>query len=127
MNLNKPLKVLLGLGTIWPFVYFFLFVVSIIGLLMNSDHWGNEPPIEAILFFIIFFILYFITIILHIGLMVFCIIHIIKHKSLTEGYKIMWMILLFFMGFFTMPIYWIICIWPEPKENTGELIVSNTL
>ena len=126
MNLSKPMKLLVGAGTFLPM--FFIIVVSIffVAIIASADHWGKEPPSELWIFFAVVIPLYFVVLITFIGLMVFYVFHIVKNITLSEGYKIMWLLLLFFVSFIAIPVYWIICVWPEPKEENGESVSVNT-
>ena len=121
MYLSKPLKVLVGIGTFWPIMFIIIAVMFFVGLTIDADNWGNEPPREFFAFLFMFIPLYFITLLTYLGLMVFYIFHIVKNMSLTESYKIMWIILLFFVSFIAMPVYWIVCVWPEPKTESGKI------
>jgi hypothetical protein len=122
--MKKSTKVLLGIATIWPILYMFLFVAAALLMVFLAQQGG--PPDRgsgSVLFpfgFFVFFILHMLTIFGHMGLTVFYIIRVFKTERLDQNLKIMWTLLLFFVGFFAQPIFWYQHIWRGMPETESE-------
>ena len=130
MQLNKPTKILVGLGTLWLSVYpllFFavwLFMATGIGFFANTPS-QSEPPFFMFPFFAIF-PLHCFTILLQFVLMAFYLIHVIKNTKAAETVKIILGVGCFFMPFIAMPVYFYIYIWLEtpPAWATQSQVVT---
>jgi hypothetical protein len=127
--MKKSRKVLLGIATIWPVIYMCLFVASIFSLILLSGLNDGGPPIGgpqapgSMLFplgFIGFFAVHMVTILGTLALTVFYIIRVIKTERLNQNMKIMWMLLLFFVGMVAQPVFWYLYIWRDPPELTTQ-------
>jgi hypothetical protein len=120
--MKRSTKIWLGIATIWPIIYLALFFVVIFAVFIVAGldpgthvPVGNPPP--SIFFpvgFIAFFVLHMLTIMDTLGLMVFYIIRVFKTEQLDQNMKIMWMLLLFFMGMMAQPVFWYLYIWRDP-------------
>ena len=124
--MKKSTKVLLGIATIWPVLYLFLFMLAMFlmfALIPSGPGSGNGEP-GSVLFplgFLTIFVLHILTIFGHMGLTVFYIIRVFKTERLDQNLKIMWTLLLFFFGFFAQPVFWYLYIWrgmPETHSQT---------
>lgn len=116
--MSKFWKIILGIATAWPFLYFLLFILFIFLLIALSP--GGDPGNLFGVFFGFVFVIHFLTIFLILGLQIFYIVNAVKSESLTQNMKIVWIIALFFGGFVAMPIYWYINIWKESElESAG--------
>lgn len=112
--MKKSTKILLGIATIWPVIYIPLFIVGV--FLMTFLSPGNEGEAPALLaLFPVIFLLHFLTIFGGIALEVFYIVNIFKNKRVEEDKRLMWVLLLFFLNLFVMPVYWYLYIWKEPQ------------
>jgi hypothetical protein len=130
MELKRSTKILLGLVTIWPIVYTFLFVLAIFSMMFLMPFAaGAIPPKqpESLLIplgFLSFFAVHLLTILLSVGLMAFYIVRVFK-TPLDQAMKIMWTILICMYGVFAMPVFWYLYIWREPSPfppgNAGLL------
>ncbi len=117
MQISKPLKILVGIGTLWyvifPFIYIgviFLVMFGILGLAANMDE--NAAPLFILPLFLII-PLFFLTILVYMALMVFYIIHLVKNKEGSETARILLGIGFFFMTTIAMPFYFFLYVWPE--------------
>src|SRR4030081_1308545 len=127
--MKKSTKVLLGLATIWPIVYIFLFAVVIFsvfivaGLNSGPSAPGNNSPASIFfpLGFVAFFIVHMLTIIGSLALTVFYIIRVFKTEQIDQNLKIMWMLLLFFMGMLAQPVFWYLYIWRDAPNLSPNL------
>lgn len=131
MQLGKPVKILVGLGTLWLSVYpllflaVWLFMALGMGLLANIPS-QTEPPFFMFPFFAIF-PLHCFTILLQFVLMAFYLIHVIKNTTAAETVKIILGVGCFFMPFIAMPVYFYIYIWLEtPPAWAAQPPVATT-
>jgi hypothetical protein len=126
--MKKSTKIWLGIATIWPIVYIFLFIAVIFSVfIIAALNSGPQAPVEnspaSILFpigFMGFFVLHMLTIMGTLALTVFYIIRVFKTEQLDQNMKIMWMLLLFFMGMFAQPVFWYLYIWRDAPELSKE-------
>jgi hypothetical protein len=127
--MKKSRKVWLGIATIWPVVYMFLFMASIFSLILLSGLNDGGPPIGgpqapgSLLFplgFIGFFAVHMVTILGTLALTVFYIIRVFKTERLDQNMKIMWMLLLFFLGMVAQPVFWYLYIWRDSPALTNQ-------
>lgn len=104
--MKKSTKIWLGIATIWPIVYIFLFVVVVLSAVILLPHdpgpptLGSGPP-GSMLFpigFMGLFAVHILTILGTLALTVFYIIRVFKTEQLDQNMKIMWMLLLFSWG-----------------------------
>jgi hypothetical protein len=125
--MKKSRKVWLGIATIWPIVYMFLFIGAIFllvlfsGLQDGGPGAGSHPP--SLLFpfgFMGLMVVHMVTILGTLALTVFYIIRVFKTERLDQNMKIMWMLLLFFMGMIVQPIFWYLYIWRDKSELSTE-------
>ncbi|HZD58913.1 MAG TPA: hypothetical protein VE439_00465, partial [Anaerolineae bacterium] len=73
--MNKPIKIILGIATLWPILYFFLFfafVFSQIFFIFSGVDQSGEPSS----FFFVIFALHALTIFWIIGLLVIYIVNV---------------------------------------------------
>ncbi|MCM3872602.1 MAG: hypothetical protein ND895_18120 [Pyrinomonadaceae bacterium] len=119
MGFKKSTKILLGVVTIWPVAYIFLFMVGMLAMMVlmpfaagpNSPQQPGSPLVP--LAFVSFFAVHMLTILLSMGLMAFYIVRVFK-TPLEEAMKIMWTVLICTVGIFAMPVFWYLYIWREP-------------
>jgi len=116
--MSKKAKILLGIGSILPFIWLPFFIFGVIGITLMPNE--NIMP-----FLIVILILgHFIAIFTLIGIMVFYIIKVIQDKSTSTENKIFWCLGLFFGTFIAVPIYWYIHIWrgKNPVAKITEIV-----
>jgi hypothetical protein len=115
--MKKPGKILLGLGTLWPFVYMILFFVFIFSsFLFMSGSRGQEsgPPF----LFVLIFPIHLLTMLWIMGLTVFYMVNVFKNDRVDKDKKVLWAVVLFMGNMIAMPIYWYLYIWREaPAEG----------
>jgi len=127
--MKKSTKIWLGIATIWPIVYMFLFFVVIFSVFIVAgfNHGprapvGNAPgSIFSPIGFMGFFVLHMLTIMGSLALTVFYIIRVFKTEKLDQNMKIMWMLLLFFMGILAQPVFWYLYIWRDAPDLSSNL------
>ena len=128
--MKRSNKILLGIATCWPIVYIVLFMVVVFSVILLGQG-GGPPSGSEPLFGIgiaLVMVLHLITIFGGLGLTVYYIIHAIKNEALDNNLKIMWVVLFFFFGIFSEPIYWYTQIWNEQPAgmSPGQLGAPDT-
>ena len=128
--MSRGKAIALGLFTLWPFVYMFLFFSFIFFMFLSSFASASQPPgqEEASGFptaILLIFPLHFLTMFSIVGLLVVYIMHVFKTDRIAADKKALWAVVLFFGNMFAMPVYWYLYIWREPEgpahglENMG--------
>jgi hypothetical protein len=124
--MKKSNKVLLGIATIWPVVYIFLFVAAILLMVLfipnGSGAPGRGPGFSGLVpaAFVGFLALHMLTIFGSFALTVFYIIRVFKTERLDQNLKIAWMLLLFFAGMLAQPVFWYLYIWRETPASQSQ-------
>ncbi len=120
--MDRRKKIIWGIFSIWPICWLILSVCGAMDLVMgtgmgmSSQQSNDLPPIVAILMvFIMFF--HFATIIEIWVMIILYIIRILKDESFDQNNKILWVILIIFFSFITMPLFWYLNIWQEKDLN----------
>ena len=115
--MKKSTKIWLGIATMWPILYMFLFFAAIISLMALVPNDGGQPggPDSMWLPFGIMGLMaaHMITIFGSLALTVFYIIRVFKTEHLDQNMKIMWTLLMFFAGMLAQPVFWYLYIWRE--------------
>ena len=122
-------KLLLGTCTFLPFIFGAIFLVYYILALKElfSMMPVDDPQLVAHWYFTRVFsgtLLFLIVgaIITHISLMIWYILHVVKHGTKTEGEKVMWILLFVFIGTIPFIIYYFLKIVPETGKKTDMQI-----
>ena len=115
--MNKPVKIALGLASVWPILYGVLFFTMVIGTIFSAQR--DAPPAGFPVAFGILMVLHLLTILLSLGLMVFYIVRIVREPRHDPEKRIIWILLLVFAGWAAMPVYWYLYIWREGAWGEG--------
>ncbi len=114
MKLTKNRKIAIGILTLWPIIYIFMFMFYTLAMIFmdmqGSQGWRPK------LFFIIF-ILHYFTIFCVFGLIGFYLYYLFKTDKVPKDKKALWAALIFLGNMFAMPVFWFLYIWNEPKTN----------
>jgi hypothetical protein len=122
MTLSKPVKIIVGIATLWYVLYPLVFIGGMflsMGLmpLFARGRYSSDGPFGMFPFFGIIFPLHLCTIFLGFALMAFYLVHVIKNTKGDETVRIILAVGNFFMPFITMPIYYYVYIWLDtPPE-----------
>ena len=114
--MKKPTKILLGLASLWLFVYmvlFFIFILSSFFFLSPSAGPEFGPPFP----FMIIFPLHLLTMLGIMALTVFYIVNVFRNERVDKDKKALWAVVLFMGNMIAMPIYWYLYIWKEPAVS----------
>jgi hypothetical protein len=115
--MRRSKKLLLGILTGWPFVYFIGFFLFVISMIVMAPGGGGELGVIPGILFLLVMVLHFATIFLILGLLIFYIVNAGKSEKFTQGEKIAWIVALFFGGMIAMPIYWYMNIWKGTPDD----------
>lgn len=122
-HMGTPLRILLGIGTVLPFVAFaayFSFIFSVVSrsLPPSSGRTGSTTPVGAVNLagFGIVFALMGLAVVIAYALLVLFVVDIFKNDRLDEGSKIGWTLGLFFANFLVLPVYWFLYFWRVPAQ-----------
>jgi hypothetical protein len=108
-------KLLLGIATLWPIVYMFLFLTLIFGTFVwgvsHAQPNAAAPPRGPFFLFLLIFALHLITMFWIVALIAFYIYNLFHNDRVSPDYKPLWAVVLFLGNFIAMPIYWYLYIW----------------
>ena len=120
-NPTKGTRILIGIATLWPPVYFVLFLASI-GLAFTTV--GQSPNRQAFPdVFKFIFPLHCFTMLLSFALMAVYIVHAFKNSRFTQEMRILWVIILFMGNMLAFPVYWWLYLRPG-GTNAGSAPTS---
>ena len=116
--MSKPLKVLLGVVTLWPLLYMGLFFCFIfLTMLMaprSAETAGGFPAM-----FVVIFALHLLTMLVILGLTIFYMVNVFRNERVDKDKKVLWAIVIFMGNVVAMPIYWYLYFWKEPAIAAG--------
>jgi hypothetical protein len=110
--MKKSTKILLGLATLWPFLYmilFFVFVFSSILFMPGTRGEESGPPF----FFVVFIAIHLFTMFWIMALTVFYMVNVFRNDRVDKDKKVLWAVVIFMGNMIAMPIYWYLYIWKE--------------
>jgi hypothetical protein len=110
--MKKSNKILLGLATLWPFVYMVIFFVAIGSLFIFMPEQGEVEQGPPGIFLIIF-PLHLLTMLWIMGLTIFYIVNVFRNDRVDKDKKVLWAVVIFMGNMIAMPIYWYLYIWRE--------------
>lgn len=105
-------KILLGLLALWPFIYFFLFIL----VLFLYDGFIFLPAGDIETMFAYMLTSQLLTMALVVTTFILYIRDVFINPRVRETRKTLWVILLLFGNFIAMPIYWYLYIWKQPVK-----------
>lgn len=122
--MSKGKKILIGLLTIWPFIYIFLFILLAGGIAFFASSnpqafEGSSPPPSFIIGAGSLVLAHFATILVVIGMLIFYIIHSLKNPAVEQDKKVWWILGFFFCGGIVNIVYYFMYIWKLP-ETAGS-------
>jgi hypothetical protein len=117
--MKKPLKILLGLATVWPFAYMLLFFFVVFSSLFFVTGPG-DPESGPPLFFLVLFPLHILTMFWITALTVFYMVNVFRNERVDKDKKVLWAVVLFMGNMIAMPIYWYLYIWKEQSSGLSS-------
>ena len=115
MNLNKPVKIFLGIVSCIPFLYLIFFFGFIAFTFMSTF---SNPSVSKTVFnfFPVIFVLHMSMILLMFALIVFYIVYLFQTDRVGQDKKVLWAVILFLGGMIAMPIFWYLYVW-KPADT----------
>jgi hypothetical protein len=126
MTISKPVKLLLGISTIWYAIYLLLTITGLailFGYVFVALLTGGESiaDLRALLLQIlsleIMLPIHFCSLFLEVGLLIFYLVHTIKNTKASDSMRIVLGLGHLFLPFVAMPIYYYLYIW---RDNPPE-------
>lgn len=115
MKLSKSKKIFIGILTLWPILYMFVFMAFMVAIMAVTLRTPQPEPPK--LFFVMFAI-HFFTILYMFGLIGFYVYYIFKTERVAKDKKALWAVVIFLGNIIAMPVFWFLYIWKEPADNT---------
>jgi hypothetical protein len=119
MRIGKPLALVIGVITVWPFVYMLafmvFFIVTAFSFVSAAQHPHQPPPGPGLMLYI--FIPHILTMLLMFALMAFYIVHVFKNGALKDDRRVLWAVVLFMGLPFAAPIYWWLFVWRPARGD----------
>jgi len=119
LTLHKPFfmsrssKLFIGILSFLPIVLLLVLFAMIFSLFPTFVEWDRYDPAPQEVFrsFAPVFIVGFGMGILSLGLLIFFIMHLIRHKAMDSTERIIWILVFLFAGIIGYPIYWYMRVW----------------
>ena len=128
MNISRPIKILIGVLTVFAVLFPFIIMPSFMMFFVFRagfpffDPQSVPSPYEIEKSFMpmmmIFYPVMMCFSLVQLGLQIFYVIHEITNKALTDSLRILFVLGTFFLPFIAMPFYFIAYLW---KGNSQEL------
>ena len=110
------MTVIIGVLTIWPIVYFFMFLgFMFISFSTIAAHAGKPPSFDA---FRYIFPLHLLTMLLMFVLTALYVVHAFRTDRIAEDKRVLWVVILFFGNMVAFPIYWYLYLWRPSATST---------
>jgi len=115
---SRPVAYLLGVLSVWPIVYFFLFL-GFIGYVFAASPKNGFDAFRYV------FAVHIATIILMLALMATYLVHVFRTDQLASDRRVLWALVLLLFGIFGFPVYWWLYVRPGADgAKTPEAIVT---
>lgn len=97
--------------SLWPVFYLGVFVLWILNTFLG---WGDWTPPGGLVF-----AGHCTTMLVTLALSGWYIYAVVKHPSLDQTMRLVWILVLFQFNVFAMPVYWYLHVWRAPGEPPG--------
>ena len=127
--MNKTIKVLLGIVTLWPIVYmviFFVFMVLQVFSLSSGAIAGEPSPDLFLDRFFLIMALHLFTMIWIFTLLIIYIVNVFTNDRVEKDKKALWAVAIFLGGMLAMPVYWYLYIWRKPRDTNTSTTPSTS-
>jgi len=111
--MSRNSKLFIGLLSFLPIILVFILLFMILRLVPTFIEWDNYEPAPQEVFGVfgpVFFLCIFLGI-LSLALLIFFIMHLIRHKAMDSTEKVIWILVFLFAGIVGYPIYWYMRVW----------------
>ena len=122
--MSRSSKLFIGILSFLPIILLLVFLFMIFSMFPTFFQWDKYDPAPQEVFsaFAPLFFLGFGMAILSIGLLIFFILHMLRHKGMDSTERIIWILVFLFAGIVGYPIYWYMRIWKDDIQKSGSLI-----
>jgi cobalamin synthase len=114
--MTKPKALTLGVFTVWPIIYIFLFVGVMFSQVFMMEMGNHAPQGQMPLIMKIILPLHFLTMIWIFVLIAVYIRHIFKTEAVPQDKKALWAVVIFCGNMIAMPVYWYLYIWKKVEN-----------
>ena len=113
--MSRSSKLFIGILSFLPIILLLVFLFMIFSSIPTFMIWDKNDPTPQEMFsaFAPLFILGFGMSVLSIGLLIFFIMHLIRHKAMDSTERIIWILVFLFAGIVGYPIYWYMRVWKD--------------
>ena len=118
--MSRPGKILLGIITILPFVFFFIYLSFIFQFVREVIFFHRSRPEDVFFQMWPAFMYLALLVVAKIALLVYYIIHAINNHRLDSAERIAWILIFIFVGFIGYPIYWYLRIWRDDQPLSPQ-------
>jgi threonine/homoserine/homoserine lactone efflux protein len=106
---SRPLALFIGVLSVWPIVYFFLFMASMVFMFTSA---GTRSPLFASIF-----VLHVLTMLLIFALMAVYVFHAFNTDRIANDRRVLWVLVLLLGGLIAFPIYWYLYMWRPDSSS----------
>jgi hypothetical protein len=134
MALSKPVRIIIGIATLWYALYLLLTMVGILlffgyvflSLIAGGESVTNLPGLFREILSLEFMIpIHVCSLSLEVGLLIFYLIHTIKNTKASDALRIALGLGHLFLPFVAMPVYYYLYIWREHPPEWAAAIRMN--
>ena len=113
--MSRSSKIFIGILSFLPIILLTVLFIMILVMIPTFIEWDRYEPTPHEIFgsFAPLFMLGFGMGILSLGLLVFFIMHLIRHKGMDAVERVIWILVFLFAGVIGYPIYWYMRIWKD--------------
>jgi hypothetical protein len=115
---SKGIAYLLGVLTVWPLIYFCLFMSFMVFSFASFGSGPGKAPSFDLFRFI--FPLHLLTMLLMFGLTAAYVVHAFRTDEIASDKRTLWMIILFFGNMLAFPVYWWLYVRPSRPASSEE-------
>jgi hypothetical protein len=121
--MSKTAKIILGIITILPFIFFAIYLSFIFQFVRELVLFRRTTPEDVFFQMWPAFIYIGLLVVAKIGLLVYYIIHAVNNKQIDSTERIVWVLVFIFAGMIGYPIYWYMRIWRDTPMGNGQLTI----
>lgn len=120
---GRPATIVIGMLTIWPVLYIFVFFGFIIWTFISIGMGSTKPDSPGAFLFI--FPLHMLTMLLMFALITIYVVHAFRTNLIPEDRRILWVVVLLFGNLIAAPIYWYLYMWRPVATATTPTGVNH--
>jgi hypothetical protein len=109
------MKVGLGIAAHWFFVYIPILIgLVLLAVFKASQHHGDAPPPGLFIGVALLVLVHLLSILVMLGTMGLFIAYAVKHPRFSSNERLLWILLLPFMGILAMPVFFWLFLFQHP-------------